>query len=301
MKHETCNIKIPLVSVVIPVFNGSPFLAEAVESVQKNTYRAFEIILIDDGSTDRSQELCHSLEKKYANVRFYAFPRNRGLCRVLNFALDKAHGKYICRLNQDDIMLPDRIKTQVEFLDKNPNIVAVGSWIELFDNKNKQILQFLETHEEIKKTWLLVSPFSDPSVMYRKETALKAGGYKQEFWPADDTQLWYRLGKLGKLANIQKPLVKVRWHDKAASVLYFRKLTIKLYHVHRWAHRNIQTAPLFVQLFWIGMLIAGLLFSPQFNWGFYRKLKKIINSIAPLQPKNLFLLIFNKVEAKTYS
>jgi len=198
-------------------------------------------------------------------------------------------------------MLPDRIKTQVEFLDKNPNIVAVGSWIELFDNKNKQILQFLETDEEIKKTWLLVSPFSDPSVMYRKETALKAGGYKQEFWPADDTQLWYRLGKLGKLANIQKPLVKVRWHDKAASVLYFRKLTIKLYHVHRWAHRNIQTAPLFVQLFWIGMLIAGLLFSPQFNWGFYRKLKKIINSIAPLQPKNLFLLIFNKVEAKTYS
>ena len=197
-----------MVSVVIPVFNGAKFLEEAVQSVLKSTYRSFEILLIDDGSSDDSKKICRGLEAKHRGlIRFFPMPQNKGLGRVLNFALKKARGTYIARLNQDDIQLAYRLGTEVEYLNTHPNVVVVGSWNNLFDEEgNTQVLKFLATDEEIRNMWLLISPFSDPTTMYRKAAAIKAGGYIQSYWPADDTQLWYRIGMLGKLANIQKPL-----------------------------------------------------------------------------------------------
>jgi glycosyltransferase involved in cell wall biosynthesis len=267
----------PLVSIIIPVFNGALYLEEAVASIQKNTYRNIEILLVNDGSTDKSKHLCEALTKRYRNVRFFDFPRNRGLGRVLNFALEKAKGNLICRLNQDDRMLPIRIATQVAFLQKHPEVLVVGSCIKLFDNTGKvQMVKFLEQDLDIKKFWYIVSPFSDPSVMYRKDEAINVGGYCQEFWPADDTHLWYRMGMKGKLANIQKPLVEVRWHDAAASVKHFRKLALRTYQMHEWTHEYVASASLLIQLYWIIQLIAGYTLSPHINWAVYRVIKKAI-------------------------
>lgn len=267
----------PLVSVVIPVFNGSKHLEEAVQSIYKSTYTHFEILLVNDGSTDQSKVICASLSKKYAKVRFYDFPRNKGLGRVLNFALKQAKGNYICRINQDDRMLPHRLATQVRFLQLHKDVVAVGSSIRLFDEKgNTSIVRFLQKDSQIKRVWHIVSPFSDPSVMYLKEVALAVGGYKQEFWPADDTQLWIRMGTVGKLANIAKPVVEVRYHKDAASIKHFRKLAIVTYEMHRWMHEFIEPASISVQLFWLAELAAGILFNPYINWSVYRFIKKIL-------------------------
>ena len=277
--HSQPTTNHPLVSVVIPVFNGASYLVEAVSSVQKSTYKDFEILLIDDGSTDQSKELCHMLEKQHKNVRYYTFQKNRGLGRVLNFALKKAQGKYICRLNQDDRMLPHRLTTQVAYMENHADIVALGSSIKLFDNKeHHQIIQFLPEDREIKEVWYIISPFADPSVMYRKDVAIKAGGYDQNFWPADDTHLWYRMGLHGNLANLNKPIVEVRWHDKAASVYYFKKLALSTFKMHVWTHKNIKAAPPQVWAFWFCQLFAGLTLSPQLNWKTYRVIKKIINA-----------------------
>jgi glycosyltransferase involved in cell wall biosynthesis len=266
----------PLVSVIIPVFNGSFYVEETVASVQKSTFKNFEILLVDDGSTDKSKKVCHTLEKKYKKVRFYSFPKNKGLGRVLNFALGKARGKYICRINQDDRMLKNRMRTQVNFLEKNPGVVALGSYIKMFRNKSKkyEVIKFLSTDDQIKKVWYIVGPFADPSVMYRKQVALKAGGYVQAMWPADDTHLWYRMGQKGQLANIQKPLVEVRWHKDAASFKYFHKLALSTYKMHLWTNKNIKRAPLPVHLFWLGQLGCGLLLPAEFNWTAYRLIKK---------------------------
>lgn len=273
----------PLVSVIIPVFNGSSYLEETLVSVFNSSYTNIEVLLIDDGSTDKSKELCHKLEKRYNKVHFYSFAKNKGLGRVLNFALKKAHGELICRINQDDRMLKHRIATQVAFLQKHPEIVALGSSIKLFEpNGHTQIVHFLQRDQEIKKMWHIVSPFADPSVMYRKHVALKAGGYKQEFWPGDDTHLWIRMGMIGRLANIGKPLVEVRYHSKAASVMYFKKLTIITYRLHRWMHNKVQKASLPVQLFWIFQLVAGLTLTPNINWEVYRLMKKGIYAAALL-------------------
>ncbi|MFC1647051.1 glycosyltransferase family 2 protein [Patescibacteria group bacterium] len=271
------KINKPLVSVVIPVFNGTPYLEEAVASVQKSKYRNIEIILINDGSTDKSKELCQKLDKRYKNIRFYNFDKNRGLGRVLNHALKHGKGKYVCRLNQDDRMLPHRISTEVEYLESHPDVTVVGSWIKLFHEDGKEeIVRYLKTDEKIKKVWLYLSPFADPTVMYRRDVALKVGGYDQNFWPGDDTQLWYKMGMAGRLANIPRPLVEVRWHTGAASVVHFRRLALVTYKIHRWAHKNVRKAPLHVQAYWIVCLIAGFTLHPQFNWSFYRQMKKVV-------------------------
>lgn len=263
--------------MIIPVFNGALHLTEAVRSVQKSTYKKFEILLVDDGSTDKSKALCRQLARRHANVRFYDFPRNRGLGRVLNFALKKAKGSYICRLNQDDRMLPHRMATQVRYLDNHEKVVAVGSWIRLFDHKGSMMtLKFIKDDAEIKRLWYIVSPFSDPSVMYRKDAAIAAGGYFQSMWPADDTHLWYRLGIRGKLTNIQKPLVEIRWHPDAASVKYFRKLAESTFKMHLWTDQYLAKAPWYIHVFWIVQYIAGMTISPQWNWAVYRLLKRLI-------------------------
>ncbi len=273
----------PVVSVVIPVFNGAHFLEETVQSIQKSTYRKFEILLIDDGSTDKSKAICKKLMKRYHNVRFYNFPRNRGLGRVLNFALAKARGEFICRINQDDRMHPDRMTIQLQFLAKHSDVVAVGSTIRLFDESGKTtIVRYLTHDTDIKRVWHVLSPFSDPSVMYRKQVAIALGGYKQEYWPADDTHLWIRMGVAGKLANIAKPLVDVRYHNQAASIAYFRKLAIVTHKMHRWMHEFVETAPLAVQAFWIMELTAGFFLSPHINWSAYRRIKKIFYTVNVL-------------------
>src|SRR3989338_6817820 len=271
----------PIVSVIIPVFNGASYLEQAVYSVLNSSYKNIEVLLIDDGSKDHSKHLCRKLARKYKNVRFYSFAKNQGLGRVLNFAIKKAQGKFICRINQDDLMLRHRIGIQLKFLKENPEVVAVGSYIRLFDNKgNEQIVKFLQLDETIKKVWHVVSPFADPSVMYRKAVALKVGGYKQEFWPADDTHLWIRMGMVGKLANIDKALVEVRYHRNAASVRYFKKLTLVTYKMHQWMNVYVKRATLPVQIFWVFQLIAGLALSPDLNWKIYRILKRMIYSFS---------------------
>lgn len=265
----------PMVSVVIPVFNGAQYLEAAVASVFKSTYRNFEVLLVDDGSNDKSRAICRTLEKKYQRVRFYQFPQNRGLSRVLNFALAKAKGKYICRLNQDDLMLPHRIETEVDYLETHADVAAVGSWIRLFtDDGSKQIIKFLQKDEDIRKLWYIVSPFADPTVMYHKRAAIKAGGYLQAFWPADDTHLWYRIAQYGKLANIQKPLVNVRWHKNAASWKHFRKLAESTLAMHYWTDTYIAKAAWYIHIFWVIQYLASMILPPEFIWDVYRVMKR---------------------------
>ncbi|OGK39136.1 hypothetical protein A3F34_00580 [Candidatus Roizmanbacteria bacterium RIFCSPHIGHO2_12_FULL_44_10] len=267
-----------MVSVIIPVFNGAEYLKETVVSALNSAYPRFEILLIDDGSKDTSKIICKQLAKQYGKVRYYSFARNKGLGRVLNFAIKKARGEYICRINQDDRMYRFRLKTQVDFLKENRDVVAVGSYVKQFTPEGKtRIITYLEKDEDIKKLWHIVSPFADPSVMYKKSAVLKAGLYDQSFWPADDTQLWYRMGMVGKLANIPKPLVEVRWHDNAASVKYFKKLALSTLKMHLWADENIEKVSLTIKAYWLIQFVAGMLLSPQMNWYVYRILKRVLH------------------------
>jgi glycosyltransferase involved in cell wall biosynthesis len=276
----------PIVSVVIPVFNGTKFLDEAVRSIYASCQLPIEVILVDDGSSDGSKEKCRRLEKQHANLRYYDFPVNKGMTRCLNHGISKAKGTYIARINQDDVMVKDRLEKQVAFLETHPEHVAVGSYVTLFtkDNPNFDTIHFPTSDSMLKKNWLMLSPFADPSVMYRKSAYQQTKGYDQAMWPADDVHMWYQLGSLGKLANIPEVLTRVRWHEAAGSIKSHKRQMQKTLEVHLWAAQNIRPATLAERLFWMMEWFAGYLFTPQFNWGVYRLIRKLKQTPPMMEP-----------------
>lgn len=271
-------MKDPSVSVIIPVYNGARFIKKAVESVEKNTFKDFEIILVDDGSKDESKKTCFKIVKKYKNIRFFPFVKNKGLSHSLNFALTQAKGRYIARLNQDDTMTKDRLLNQVTFLEKNNEYVVVGGKVQLVDEKNRLIETISPplTDEEIRKSWLILNPFYDPDVMYRKDAYLKTTGYDQIFYPADDYHMWYQMGKFGKLANLDKVVTKVLIHDKAATLRSLRLLIKKTWEVHLWAKNNVQKPSFLVYIYWLSQYWLGMILPIKLVFAVYLVIKKLV-------------------------
>jgi len=271
-------MKKPLVSVVIPVYNGANYITQAVDSVEKSSFRDLEIILLNDGSKDKSKQICQQLRKQYPNIIFINKIYNQGLSETLNYAIDKARGKYICRLNQDDIMLPERIKAQVDFLENNPEYVMIGGALELFDEKEKSFEKLFMplTDQQIRNNWLYLNSFADPAVMYRKDAVIKAGKYRQEFYPADDMHLWYRMGNVGKLANLKQVVTKMRIHKQGATTRIFRTLIKQTWKLHLWSVKHVQRPSLTIWIYWIFQYCLGMILPVKFNFFAYRLVKKTI-------------------------
>jgi glycosyltransferase involved in cell wall biosynthesis len=151
----------PLVSILIPVYNGTPYLEETVESIFASTKLPIEVILVDDGSTDGSKEKCRKLVTRYThNLKFINFAKNKGMTRCLNAGIKAAGGKYIARINQDDLMIKGRLVKQVKFLESHPDHVAIGSFVQLFtkDNPHYDTISFPTTDIQIKQMWMTLSP-----------------------------------------------------------------------------------------------------------------------------------------------
>jgi len=270
-----------MVSVLIPVFNGAHYLPSTMDSIFSNSYKNYEVILVDDGSSDNSKKLCLEYQSKYSNVKFVSFDTNKGMVRALNVGIQIASGKYIARINQDDLMIEDRLVKQVDFLEKNPQVVVVGGQVVLFTNENAlyDTINFPLTDKELRSRWLALSPFSDPTTMYKRDIFLKTTGYDQNFWPADDVHMWYMMGKLGELANLSDVVTKVRWHAGAGSIKYHKNQIKKTLAVHMWAAKNIKKPDLFTCTFWLLQYVAGSLLPSRLNWYIYRNIKRLGSSL----------------------
>ena len=199
----------PKISVIMPVFNAEPFLKEAVNSVLAQTFSDFELILIDDGSTDASADMLRSLKDE--RVRIVSNGVNRGLIFSLNRGLDLAQGEYIARMDADDVSLPDRFAAQVDFLDRNPEIDVCGTWfrtVGIHDRVHKHPAR----HEEIMEDFLhLGCVIGHPTAMLRK-SALGGVRYEPAFEHAEDYRLWAVLSRKSRFANLPRVLVLYRTH-----------------------------------------------------------------------------------------
>lgn len=201
----------PEVSVVMPIFNQESFLKEAVKSILDQTFKNFEFLVLNDGSTDNSLKIIKSFKDK--RIKIFQNKKRQGLARGLNFLIKKAKGEYIARMDGDDISLPGRLRDQVGFLEKNPQIVLVGSWAKIINEKGEVIGEFKypTRYAAIRKIILSNNPFIHPSVMFRKKIFKKLGGYDEKLFYSQDYDLFLRLVIKYPCANIPKCLLKVRW------------------------------------------------------------------------------------------
>lgn len=206
----------PAVSVLMTVYNGELYLAEAIRSILGQTLQDFEFIIIDNGSTDGSRAVVSRFRD--SRIRFEANRTNVGPPTALNIGLRMAKGLLIARMDADDVALPDRLERQVRFLEENPECVAVGTQIRMIDHAGRFLYAPLLPTAPHEMLWKLVftSPLAHSSVMLRRDAVLSAGGYDERFRYTPDYDLWSRLiGQGHRLSNLRELLTFIRIHGTA--------------------------------------------------------------------------------------
>lgn len=209
----------PTISVLMPVYNGGKYLAEAVESILDQTYRDFEFIVMDDGSTDDTLKQLQQYAAKDSRLRVIA-KEHRGLGPTQRELVEFAGGEFIAHMDADDIALPCRFEQQIAFLKKNPKVVALGGAYQVIDNAGRYLTTLTQPQTDTEIQQLMLSghtAMSHPAVMMRLEAIHQVGGYDSEYDLAEDLDLFLRLGEVGELANLTDVLLKYRLHDKSIS------------------------------------------------------------------------------------
>jgi Glycosyl transferase family 2 len=211
----------PRVSVVLPVYNGEPFLAEAIDSILEQSFRDFELIAIDDGSTDASGDIIE--ERARADSRVAALHQtNAGVVAALNRGLTLARGEFVARMDADDVAHPERLARQVAFLDDHPEIAVVGCAVTLIDEAGKRIrdIAYPGTSEAVAEFLEIGAALAHPTVMMRRAAVLAVGGYRAPYRHAEDYDLWLRMAEKYRLTNLPDRLLRYRQHAAKLSSTY---------------------------------------------------------------------------------
>ena len=208
----------PMITVLMPAYNAEHYIAEAIASVLQQTYANFELIIVNDGSTDGTRNVIRTF--KDARIKLIE-QTNKGVAAALNTGLEYARAPYIARFDADDVCYPERLEKQLGFLQNNPEYILVGSDAEYITENGDFLFNFkciAHTHEEIIDKLYFYCPFLHPTVMYKKEAVRDAGGYPQHAHNFEDYLLWTNIARQGKLYNMPQPLIKYRLNPTSVTI-----------------------------------------------------------------------------------
>jgi glycosyltransferase involved in cell wall biosynthesis len=205
-----------LISVIMPVYNCASYVEEAVNSILNQTFTNFELIIIDDASTDNTVAVVKTFTD--SRIKLISKKINQGVSRAVNDGFRLAKGKYIARMDGDDISLKNRFEKQVAILENNSKIFICASWIQFFGNDSK-ITKYKETHNEIITQLLIHCPISVSSSMFRRKE-LSNYFYDENKKSGEDYDFWTKVAWLGEMYTIQEVLLLYRVHSKQASIKY---------------------------------------------------------------------------------
>jgi glycosyltransferase involved in cell wall biosynthesis len=210
----------PLVSVVASVHNGADYLRASLESVIKQEGVSFELVVVDDGSTDDSPRILAELASADARLRVLR-QENQGLTRSLIRGCAEARGVFIARHDTDDLSLPGRLAKQAERLDREPELAMVSCWARAVGPVGEVLYEIERPAEKAEATNLLLNcrkgPSHHGSVMFRKAAYERVGGYRPQFYFAQDSDLWLRLGEVGGIAYVPQVLYEFSIRESAIS------------------------------------------------------------------------------------
>lgn len=246
----------PLISVIMPVYNGMPFLKQAVESILEQSYKNFELIIVDDKSTDSSLSFAKKIKDK--RVKIIRNLKNLGIANSLNIAITSSKGNYIARMDSDDISLPERLEKQLKFLQKNKSISICGSFAYLINDKGETIgtKKYPVKNKDLKKALNFYSPIIHPTFFGRTTFFKELSGYNPAFEYAEDYEFLVRSRVRYKMANVPEYLLKWRLWDRRRSRLNMKKMDMLDFTI-KWI--NFKKAPSPLTLF-ILMKKAALTF-----------------------------------------
>jgi Glycosyltransferases involved in cell wall biogenesis len=217
----------PLVSIVIPTYQGATrgFLPQAIESVLSQTYKNLELILVNDGSSDATEEVC----KRYPQIK-YIFQENRGLAAARNTGIRHSFGEYICFLDDDDVWLPEKLAKQVAFIQDKPLLGLCYTWLALINERGEEtgVVQAHHAEGNVFELLLTENIIDGPSSVIIPKTILDdVGLFKEHFLSAEDYDLWLRIAKKYHIYSLDEPLVLYRVHAQ--------QMSKKLDEVDRWS------------------------------------------------------------------
>jgi glycosyltransferase involved in cell wall biosynthesis len=208
----------PKVTILMPVCNARKYIAEAIRSVMDQSFSDFELLIVDDGSTDDTLKTI--LQFKDPRIKILC-KEKEGISAALNAGLRMARGAYIARFDADDICMPRRLERQVLFLDGHPAYLVVGSDAEYISENGEYLFSFLckgHTHREIVGNMYRHCPVIHSAAMYRKEAILRMGGYSPHAHNFEDHLLWIQLLKTGRCCNLPEALIKVRINPQSVTI-----------------------------------------------------------------------------------
>jgi glycosyltransferase involved in cell wall biosynthesis len=210
----------PDVSVVMSVYNGAAYLRQGLDSILSQEGVEFEFVIVDDGSNDDSPRILAEAAARDPRVRVLR-QENTGLTRALIRACAEARGRFIARQDGDDLSLPGRLRRQMELLDGDPSVCMASSWGEVIGPGDEILLSYQRPVDPADATQLLmhgrVGPPGHGSVMFRRDAYEQVGGYRELFYYAQDSDLWLRMGMVGRIAYVQDVLYRYRVSPESIS------------------------------------------------------------------------------------
>ncbi|HEY9177284.1 MAG TPA: glycosyltransferase family 2 protein [Flavipsychrobacter sp.] len=208
----------PAITVLLPAYNAAEYIREAIDSVLNQTFTDFELLIINDGSTDNTENIIRQYSD--ARIRLHSQP-NTGLVGALNKGLELAKGELIARFDADDVCYPERLQLQYDFMKANPDYILIGSEADYMEEDGSYIFTFkfnAYTDAEIRALNYTVCPFIHASVMFYKQDVTELGGYDKGAITFEDHLLWWKLIQRGKVKNMELPLIKVRFNPDSVTV-----------------------------------------------------------------------------------
>ena len=219
MENSLKNTK---VSVIMSVYNGERHVRKAINSILEQTFRDFEFIIINDASAHTTSEILNKYANKDKRIKIITNQKNLGLTKSLNRGIKIAEGKYIARMDADDIAAPNRLRKQVDFMERNLEVGLVSSFAQFIDDNDNYLNQINKPKKEINKKELFFhSRIAHSSLMIRKSILDKVGDYDEKFLYSQDCDLAFRIIKFAKIAAI--PEILLLWRNQKSSISTKRK------------------------------------------------------------------------------
>jgi glycosyltransferase involved in cell wall biosynthesis len=234
------NVK---VSVLIPVYNTERHIGESIESIICQSYQNFELIICDDCSTDKSFEIASQYALRDARIKVFRNEKNLGIASNRNRLVALAQGEYIVWQDADDVSLPNRIESQLDFLERNPDVAIVGGYLQFFgDGRESSVRKYASDDRSLRNSIFRYAPVAQPAAMIRKRCILEVGEYNPKYPYSEDLDMSFRLGSRFRFANLPAVLIKYRQHGESATFAKLRRmeintLQVRLRYASGWGYR----------------------------------------------------------------